>query len=71
MKLKTKKDLESYIADLEVELAYAERENLDLRAQIAEAVEVIREMSEYQIEIEYEFNDANFSFDMPNPGMVC
>lgn len=71
MKLRTKKDLEAYIADLEIELAYAERENLDLRAQIAEAVEVIREMSEYQIEIEYEFNDATFSFDMPNPGMVC
>ena len=68
MKLKTKKDLESYIADLEIELAYAERENLDLRAQLAEAVEVIREMSEYQIEIEYEFNDA--TFDMHNPGMV-
>ena len=71
MKRRTKKDLEAYISDLEIELAYAERENLDLRAQLAEAVEVIREMSEYQIEIEYEFSDANFSFDMPNPGMVC
>ena len=68
MRLRTKKDLESYIADLEIELAYAERENLDLRAQLAEAAEVIREMSEYQIEIEYKFNDA--TFDMQNPGMV-
>jgi hypothetical protein len=68
MRLRTKKDLEAYIADLEIELAYAERENLDLRAQLAEAVEVIREMSEYQIEIEYEFSDA--TFDMRNPGMV-
>jgi len=68
MRLRTKKDLEAYIADLEIELAYAERENLDLRAQLAEAVEAIREMSEYQIEIEYEFNDA--TFDMRNPGMV-
>jgi len=68
MKLRTKKDLEAYIADLEIELAYAERENLDLRAQLAAAAEVIREMSEYQIEIEYEFNDA--TFDMQNPGMV-
>jgi len=68
MRLRTKKDLEAYIADLEIELAYAERENLDLRAQLAEAVEVIREMSEYQIEIEYELNDA--TFDMRNPGMV-
>jgi len=46
MRLRTKKDLEAYIADLEIELAYAERENLDLRAQLAEAIEVIREMSE-------------------------
>jgi len=68
MRLRTKKDLEAYIADLEIELAYAERENLDLRAQLSDAVEVIREMSEYQIEIEYEFNDA--TFDMRNPGMV-
>ena len=68
MKLRTKKDLEAYIADLEIELAYAERESLDLRAQLADAVEVIREMSEYQIEIEYEFNDE--TFDMQNPGMV-
>lgn len=71
MKRKTKKDLEAYIADIEVELAYAEREIMDLRAQLAEAVEVIREMSEYQIEIEYELNDANISFSMPDPGMVC
>ena len=71
MKRKTKKDLEAYISDLEIELAYAERENLDLRAQLAEAVEVIREISESQIEIEYEFNDANFNFDVPDPGMVC
>jgi hypothetical protein len=68
MRLRTKKDLEAYIADLEIELAYAERENLDLRAQLAEAIDVIREMSEYQIEIEYKFNDA--TFDMRNPGMV-
>jgi len=68
MRLRTKKDLEAYIADLEIELAYAERENLDLRAQLSEAVEVIREMCEYQIEIEYEFENA--TFDMRNPGLV-
>lgn len=69
MRLRTKKDLEAYIADLEIELAYAERENLELRAQLSEAVEVIREMSEHEIEIEYEMGNAA-TFDMRNPGLV-
>lgn len=68
-KLKTKADLAQYAADLEVDLAYAEREIQALKQQLDEAWGLLEEYTEPQEIIVYLENENAFS--MPHPGYVC
>lgn len=44
-KLKTKADLETYICDLEIELAYEQQDNEKLRQELDEALGIIHEIA--------------------------
>lgn len=68
-RLKTKADIAQYAADLEVELAYLERENQSLRIQLDEAYELIQQYTEPDDDGHEIINDL--CFHIPNPGFVC
>ena len=68
-RLKTKADIAQYAADLEVELAYLERENQHLRMQLDEAYQLIEQHTEPE-DNEPEIINQLF-FAIPNPGLVC
>jgi len=68
-RLKTKADIAQYAADLEVELAYLERENQHLRMQLDEAYQLIEQYTEPE-DNEPEIINPLF-FAIPNPGLVC
>jgi len=68
-RLKTKADIAQYAADLEVELAYLERENQHLRMQLDEAYQLIEQYTEPE-DNEPDIINQLF-FTIPNPGLVC
>jgi len=68
-RLKTKADIAQYAADLEVELAYLERENQSLRMQLDEAYQLIEQYTEPEDDGQEIINDLCFT--IPNPGIVC
>lgn len=68
-RLKTKADIAQYAADLEVELAYLERENQSLKMQLDEAYQLIEQYTEPE-DNEPEIINTLF-FTIPNPGFVC
>ena len=55
-------------ADLEVEIAYLERDKAELRERLDEALEVIQALSEDQHEVTYLVTNG---FSQPHPGYVC
>lgn len=68
-RLKTKAEIAQYAADLEVELAYLERENQDLKLQMEELWSLVdqkTEPDEYTIE-----PIGSILFEIENPGMPC
>lgn len=65
-KLKTKKDLLAYIADLEIELCYEQRERNRLQADYDDAIELIRDLMEGDLVVTYELE----TFSIPNPGTI-
>ena len=66
-KMRTKSDLVAYAADLEVEIAYLERDKAELREQLEEAISVIHALCE-----EREAPVGAFAlFSQPHPGTVC
>lgn len=69
-KMRTKSDLVAYCADLEVEIAYLERDKAELRDQLDEAIAVIHALADDHIDDpEIVILDAKFS--QPHPGVVC
>ena len=69
-RLKTKADIAQYAADLEVELAYLERENQHLKMQLDEAYLLIEQYTEPEDDDGQEIiNDLCFT--IPNPGFIC
>jgi hypothetical protein len=68
-RLKTKADIAQYAADLEIELAYLERENQHLRMQLDEAYQLIEQYTEPEDNEPEIINDLCFT--IPNPGFVC
>jgi chaperonin cofactor prefoldin len=66
--MRTKSDLATYAADLEVEIAYLERDKAELRERLDEALEVIQALSEDQHEVTYLVTNG---FSQPHPGYVC
>jgi len=68
-RLKTKADIAQYAADLEVELAYLERENQHLKVQLDEAYQLIEQYTEPEDDEPEIINP--YTFAIPNPGFVC
>lgn len=68
-RLKTKADLAQYAADLEVDLAYAEREIQKLKNELDQAWQLIEDYTEPQETVI--FLDNEYAFSMPHPGYVC
>ena len=67
-KMRTKSDLVAYAADLEVEIAYLERDKAELREQLEEAISVIHALCE---EREPPLGGGLALFSQPHPGTVC
>ena len=68
-RLKTKADIAQYAADLEVELAYLERENQDLRSQLNELWSLLEQNTEPE---EYTIEPfGSILFEIQNPGLPC
>lgn len=68
-RLKTKADIAQYAADLEVELAYLERENQDLRSQLNELWSLLEQNTEPE---EYTIEPVGtILFEIENPGLPC
>lgn len=68
-RLKTKADIAQYAADLEVELAYLERENQSLKMQLDEAYQLIEQYTEPDDDGHEIINPLFFA--IPNPGLIC
>lgn len=68
--MRTKSDLAAYAADLEIEIAYLERDKTELREQLDEAIAVIHALAEDTVDdVEIVVLDAKFS--QPHPGCIC
>jgi hypothetical protein len=67
-KMRTKSDLVAYAADLEVEIAYLERDKAELREQLEEAISVIHALCE---EREPPLSGGLALFSQAHPGTVC
>lgn len=62
-KLKTKNDMEAYIADLEQELAWEQKQHDETKAALEAALDALVDEREYII------TDAQFL--IPHPGTIC
>jgi hypothetical protein len=72
-RLKTKADLAQYAADLEVELAYNERDIAELKEQIAELLAMLEEATRPDTQETYEITVtvSHDVFPIPHPGYIC
>lgn len=70
-RLKTKADLAQYATDLEVELAYAERENAELKEQIAELIHLLDEATKPDDIEEMVVNVPHYAYVIAHPGYIC
>lgn len=70
-RLKSKADLAQYATDLEVDLAYAERENAELKEQIAELIHLLDEATKPDDIQEMVVNVPHYAYVIAHPGYVC
>lgn len=69
-KLKTKADLESYICDLEIELAYEQKENDRIKEELDEALGIIHEIAAGRVMARKSGSILEPRFTIENPGGV-
>lgn len=69
-KLKTKADLETYICDLEIELAYEQQDNEKLRQELDEALGIIHEIAAGRVMARKSGSILEPRFTVENPGGV-
>lgn len=69
-KLKTKADLESYVCDLEIELAYEQQDNEKLRQELDQALDIIQEIAAGQVVARSACAVLEPRFTVANPGGV-